>query len=119
MEKLSIESAKIMNERFGMDTIIVLGTLDGEYPAVRQVNSYYEDGAFYVITYALSNKMKQIEKNPRVLFVESGLQLVVKASIWVTLAMKKTKKWQKNYEKHLLSGLTTGIIILMIRIRLS
>lgn len=66
MQKLSMESAKIMNERFGRDAIIVLGTLDGDYPAVRQVNGYYEDGAFYVITYALSNKMKQIEKNPRV-----------------------------------------------------
>lgn len=66
MEKLSMESAKIMNERFGKDTLITLATLDGDYPAVRQVNGYYEEGAFYVITYALSNKMKQIEKNSRV-----------------------------------------------------
>lgn len=33
-------------------------------PSVRYVNAYYEDGAFYVITYALSNKMQQLEKNP-------------------------------------------------------
>lgn len=32
----------------------------------RNVDGYYEDGAFYVITYALSNKMKQIEKDSNV-----------------------------------------------------
>ena len=60
------EGLKVMQERFGKDNIIVLGTIDGEYPAVRQVNGYYEDGAFYIITYALSNKMKQIGVNSNV-----------------------------------------------------
>lgn len=60
------EGLKVMQERFGRDTVIVLGTTNGDYPAVRHVNAYYEDGAFYVITYALSNKMKQIGKNPNV-----------------------------------------------------
>ena len=60
------EGMKVMQERFGKDNIIVLGTIDGENPAVRQVNGYYEDGAFYIITYALSNKMKQIGVNPNV-----------------------------------------------------
>ena len=60
------EGLKVMQECFGKDNVIVLGTIDGEYPAVRQVNGYYEDGAFYIITYALSNKMKQIGVNPNV-----------------------------------------------------
>jgi hypothetical protein len=30
------------------------------------VDAYYEDGAFYVSTYALTNKMRQIEGNPDV-----------------------------------------------------
>ena len=30
------------------------------------MNAYYENGAFYIITYGLSNKMKQLEKNPNV-----------------------------------------------------
>lgn len=64
MDKLTAEAAKVMKERFGKDTVISLATVDDDYPAVRYVNSYYEDGAFYVITYALSNKMKQIGKNP-------------------------------------------------------
>lgn len=66
MEKLNVESKKIMDERFGKDNVIALATVEGEMPAVRSVNGYYEDGAFYVITYALSNKMKQIEKNPNI-----------------------------------------------------
>lgn len=60
------EALNVMNERFGKDTVLVLGTTNGDYPAIRYVNAYYEDGAFYVITYALSNKMQQIEKNPNV-----------------------------------------------------
>ena len=60
------EGLKVLEERFGKDNVIVLGTIDAEYPAVRQVNGYYEDGAFYIITYALSNKMKQIGVNPNV-----------------------------------------------------
>lgn len=66
MEKLNAESKKIMDERFGKDSIIALATVEDGMPSVRSVDGYYEDGAFYVITYALSNKMKQIEKNPKV-----------------------------------------------------
>jgi len=66
MEKLSREAEKIVVERFGKDSIIALATtMDGK-PYVRSVNSFYDDGAFYVLTYGLSNKMKQIEKNPNV-----------------------------------------------------
>lgn len=62
MEKLNDESKKLMEERFGTDSIIALATMDQERPHVRYVNAHYEDGAFYVITYGLSDKMKQIEK---------------------------------------------------------
>lgn len=65
-QKLTPEAAKIMDERFGYDTVLSLATVDGTTPFVRLVNSYYEDGAFYVVTYALSNKMKQIENCPTV-----------------------------------------------------
>src|SRR5690606_28533334 len=35
-------------------------------PRVRDVDAYYESGAFYITTYALSNKMKQIALNDQV-----------------------------------------------------
>ena len=66
MIKLSEDTEKIMTERFGKDTIIALATVENEVPFVRYVNAYYEDGSFYIITYALSNKMKHIESNSTV-----------------------------------------------------
>ena len=60
------EAESILKERFGKDTLVSLATLDGKRPAVRIVNSYYEDGAFYTVTYARSGKMKQIKKNSQV-----------------------------------------------------
>ena len=56
----------IMAERFGKDSLIAIATTDGERLHNRMVDAYYENGAFYVSTYALSNKMKQIETNPDV-----------------------------------------------------
>ena len=64
MKKLNQEVEKIMLERFGKDNIIALATIEKGVPHVRYVNAYYENGAFYIITYALSNKMKHIERNP-------------------------------------------------------
>lgn len=56
----------IMTERFGKDNLIAIATTDGECLYNRMVDAYYEDGAFYISTYALSNKVKQIESNPEV-----------------------------------------------------
>ena len=64
MEKLSAVTEQIMLERFGKDSMISLATAENNIPYVRTVNSFYEGGAFYVLTYGLSGKMKQIEKNP-------------------------------------------------------
>ncbi len=65
MEKNISETAEsIMRERFGKDSLIALATVSGDKPFVRAVNSYYEDGCFYVITYGLSDKMRHIGENP-------------------------------------------------------
>lgn len=66
MIKLNQETEKIMMERFGKDTIIALATIEDNVPYVRYVDAYYENGAFYIITYALSNKMKQMKQNSTV-----------------------------------------------------
>lgn len=65
-QKLNPEAEAILTERFGKDTIIALATVGEGRPYVRNVNAYYENSAFYVITHGLSNKMKQIEKNPEI-----------------------------------------------------
>ena len=62
-EQLTDTTRFLMKERFGKDSILSLATCVEGVPYVRTVNGYYEDGAFYIITYGLSNKMKQLEKN--------------------------------------------------------
>ena len=58
------ETKRLMEERFGKDSLIALATMDEGRPTVRAVNSYYMDGCFYVITHAHSGKMQQLEKDP-------------------------------------------------------
>lgn len=59
----------------GKDQVIALSTIaartnaDGcPRPCVREVSAYYEDGVFYVTTWAASNKMQQIAQNKEVAF---------------------------------------------------
>ena len=66
MKERTQEVEQVLTERFGKDTVIALATAENGVPSVRNVNAYYEDGAFYIITYAYSNKMKQIGSNPAV-----------------------------------------------------
>lgn len=68
------EAMKLLDEKFGhRDGLISLSTIaqspDGKgnsRPAARLVNAFYEDGAFYTVTYATSDKMLQIAQNPEV-----------------------------------------------------
>lgn len=69
------EASKLMEERFGneKDVIISLATIarypneEGKpRPSVRNIDAYYEDGAFYAVTYGMSNKMQQIAQNSEV-----------------------------------------------------
>lgn len=65
-QKITPEIEQIMTERFGKDSLIALATVDAGKPFVRAVNALYEDGSFYVVTYALSGKMQQIAKESAV-----------------------------------------------------
>lgn len=63
----------------GRDNVISLATIamepNGEgspRPYVREVDAYYEDGVFYVTTWAKSTKMQQIAQNPEVAFAVSN-----------------------------------------------
>jgi len=60
METMSAAVETIMLNRFGRDSIISLATVSDGIPYVRNVNAYYENGSFYVLTYALSQKMQHI-----------------------------------------------------------
>ena len=55
-----------MDMRFGCDRLISIATCVDNMPYVRAVNAYYENGAFYVITHAKYEKMKQLAVNPNI-----------------------------------------------------
>lgn len=57
---------QLLAERFGKDSLIALATVEDGIPHVRTVDAVYLNGAFYVVTYSLSGKCKQIAKNPTV-----------------------------------------------------
>ncbi len=54
---------KIINDRFNHDTLLSVATINQNKPSVRVVDAYYQNGAFYTVTYALSNKMQHIHHN--------------------------------------------------------
>ncbi len=56
---------RLLQERFGHDSLIALATLDDGRPCVRTVNAVYDEGAFYIVTHALSGKMRQLARNPQ------------------------------------------------------
>ena len=58
------EVEAIMKERFGKDHLLALATVEDGLPHVRTVNAYYMDGAFYIVTHAMSGKMQLIKKEP-------------------------------------------------------
>ena len=71
------EGLKIIEETCGngKDNVISLATIaiepnvDGKpRPCVRDVDAYFENGVFYVVTWGNSNKMQQIALNPEVAF---------------------------------------------------
>lgn len=71
------EGLKLIEERCGngKDNLISLATIAMEVneqgkprPYVREVDAYYEDGVFYITTWAKSTKIQQIAQNPEVSF---------------------------------------------------
>ena len=64
--KQNEKTNRLLTERFGKDSLIALATAEDGIPHVRTVDAVYIDGAFYVVTYSLSGKCKQIAKNPTV-----------------------------------------------------
>jgi hypothetical protein len=66
---------EILEKKFGnyKDNVLGLATIDLEpnadgkpRPVVRDVDAFYENGAFYVVTYGKSTKMRQIAQNNEV-----------------------------------------------------
>ena len=58
------EALETMKTLYGKDTVMALATVHEGKASIRNINAYYKDSSFYITSYALSNKMKEIEQNP-------------------------------------------------------
>ena len=107
METNRQEAERILAERFGKDQVIALATISGQFPSVRYVNAYYADGAFYIITYGLSNKMRQLAENRgghcRGVVYRHG-----RAENLGWFGKRRTGRLPRSCGKSLRSGLTTA-----------
>mgnify|MGYP000657535714 CR=1 FL=1 len=55
-----------MEELFSRDCQFSLATARDNVPSVRVVDTYFEDGSFYIVTYGESQKAKEMEANGHV-----------------------------------------------------
>ena len=82
----------ILTDRFGKDSLIALATVEDGVPHVRTVDAVYIGGAFYVVTYALSGKCKQIAKNPTVAISGEWFTAMASVKTWGMCCCPKTRR---------------------------
>lgn len=92
MEKRTEKTEAILMERFGQDCLISLATVEDGLPYVRGVNAFYQNGSFYVLTHALSNKARQIEKNAAVAICGEWFTAQGTAAILGAFAKEENRK---------------------------
>ncbi len=57
---------EVLEQLFAKDCQFALATVCGQVPSVRVVDTFYDALCFYVVTYADSRKVQEIEANPEV-----------------------------------------------------
>ncbi len=53
----------VMNELFAKDYTFALATVKDNIPSVRFVDTYFDTDSFYIVTYAKSQKVKELVEN--------------------------------------------------------
>ena len=71
------EAVHVMEDLYGKDVPMPIATIKDDAPNIRVIDMYFAHERFYATSYALSNKVKEIEKNPNIainhnLFVAHG-----------------------------------------------
>lgn len=64
--KIFERSLSVLEELFAKDYQFALATSKDNLPSVRFIDAYYDDGAFYIVTHAKSQKTIEIENNPKI-----------------------------------------------------
>lgn len=58
------EGLVVLDTLFARDYQFALATSNNNIPAVRFIDTFYNNRAFYIVTYGKSHKVKDIEQNP-------------------------------------------------------
>ncbi len=58
------EGLGVLETLFARDYQFAMATSNNNIPAVRFVDTFYNNGAFYIVTYGKSHKVTDIENNP-------------------------------------------------------
>ncbi len=58
------EGLVVLETLFARDYQFALATSNDNIPAVRFIDTFYDNGAFYIVTHGKSDKVKEIEHNP-------------------------------------------------------
>ena len=58
------EGLGVLDTLFARDYQFALATSNNNIPAVRFIDTFYNNKAFYIVTYGKSDKVKEIEQNP-------------------------------------------------------
>lgn len=70
----------IVKELFSRDYQFAMATTANNIPSLRFIDTYFDNGAFYAITYANTKKVKEIADNPNVsLCCRKGYSFIGKA----------------------------------------
>ncbi|WP_242878777.1 pyridoxamine 5'-phosphate oxidase family protein [Clostridium beijerinckii] len=59
-------SLNILEVLFAKDYQFALATSNDNIPSVRFVDTFYDNGAFYIVSYAKSQKVQEIEKDNKI-----------------------------------------------------
>ena len=73
------KSLDVLVELFGKDYQFALATSKENIPSVRFIDTFYEDGAFYIVTYAKSQKVIEMCKNKKVALCNKLYRFIGKA----------------------------------------
>ena len=58
------EGLGVLDTLFARDYQFALATSNNNIPSVRFIDTFYNNRAFYIVTYGKSDKVKEIEQNP-------------------------------------------------------
>jgi hypothetical protein len=64
---------RTMDALLAKDCQFALATAEDGVPSLRYVDTFFDGGCFYVVTYAKSRKVREIEKNPSVALCDRRL----------------------------------------------